>query len=187
MKCSEAQKLILTHGLAEEQIGGLQAHARECDKCATEIESMLVAVRLEGLPVEEPTRTFADDVMAKVETIPAPGRLTTEQLLAPIAFAATVLGLAALFSIVRKEFFDTLSVQVPFNISAAAVKGALLQAVGVAQTLGAHAEEFGEIVYGNATVNMLIAVVAACGLMVLLYTAKPKRETALAGSERGRS
>lgn len=187
MKCSEARKLILTHGLAEEQICGLQAHARECDKCAAEIESMLVAVRLEGIPVEGPTRTFADAVMAQVGTMSTPGRLTTEQLLAPIAFAATVLGLAALFSIVKRAFFDTLSVQVPFTISAAAVKGALLQTIGAAQTLGTHAEKFGQIMYGNATVNALIAAVAACGLTVLLYMAKPKKETAFAGSERSRS
>ena len=187
MKCSEARKVMLTHGLSEKEIGALQAHARVCDKCAAEIESMLVALRLKGLPVEGPSPVFADDVMAKVETMPVPGRLTTEQLLAPIAFAATVFGLAALFSMVKKAFFDTLSVQMPFNISAAAVKGALLQAIGVVRTLGVHAEEFGKIMYGNAAANMLIAAVAACGLMVLLYMARPKNKTAFAGSERNGS
>ena len=184
MKCSEARKLMVAHGLSEKQIGGLQAHARECGKCAAEIQSMLVALRLEAIPVHGPSQPLADAVMARVETMPAPGRLTVEQLLAPIAFAAVVLGLAATVPMLKRVFLETLTVQVPFNLSAAAVKGMLLQIIGAAQSCIARVPELGETMYGNTPVNLLTAGIAACGLMVLLYTARRKKETAIAGSQR---
>jgi len=178
LECSEARELMLTHRLSKDQLESLRVHARECSGCAAEVEGMLVTMRLEEGPLERPSSTFADTVMTRVETMPAPRASIIEHYVAAVACAATICGLAVTLPTIKKIFLDNLSVQVSTDVNVGMIKGAAIHLARVIDSLVAGGSEIVETIIVSMGVTIGISLVAAgvvgCGLAAVLYAPRLK-------------
>ena len=178
MKCSEARELALTQDLTVDQVEALRAHVRECSACAAELEGYLFASGLGDAPLERPSPSFADAVMARIETLPAPRKQSTEYTLAAASFIATVAGLAVFFSAVREWFLDEWLGKAVFAFPVGLLKDAVVYVAEKSDLFVTVTVELLKTTYGTTSANLSMAGIVLFGLLIMLCAARP-RETAV--------
>ncbi len=174
MKCPEARDLALTQDLAGDQVEALRAHARECSACAAELEGYLLASGLKDAPLERPSPSFADGVMARIETLPAPGRSSTERIAAAASFLITVAGLAFVFSVAKSLLVRFLADGVRVGVPVGPLKEAVLKLVHVADICLTVVIELVKLGNANATATLCVAIAVACALAATLFAARSR-------------
>jgi hypothetical protein len=184
MKCSEAKELALTQGLSTEQLEALRAHARDCATCRFELESAFLALVLRETPPESPPPTFADAVMARIETVRVQRRFSGEQILAAVFFLVAVCTLSFVLHRTQMGIFRESLNGIILNLPIGAIKETIIATVHVLSTVLAVLVEISKEARRQSAVNFLTAIVVACALIMVLVAGRSTRYRVEPQSER---
>ncbi len=176
MKCSDVSRLVVTQRLTRSDIEELRNHARKCSRCAAEIEGLLAAMTTDSASLDTPPPSFADNIMARIEVLPVPRRVTTEHIFAMILFIASVAGLSALTPFLSRMALKVFANAIRIEGFASLIEDIVgtferisdFFAVWVPALLNATRESVGA--------NLVTASILVCALAVILYAAKPTQK-----------
>jgi hypothetical protein len=176
MKCSDARELALRQRLNDEQVESLRVHARECKRCRAELEGALLALALRGEPLDSPSPSFNDAVMARIEKAPVTGRVSAEDVVTAISFCLGLAGIASVLYLAKEHLLRWWSAGISVELPLEQFREVIVGLARFGQICRAVAPEVYRGIYGHTAANLLTAVIVALALILALFVAR-RRET----------
>jgi len=175
LSCRDARELLQKPLLKAEEKALLRQCASSCHEYALEIEGALLLGALSGQPLESPSVLFVHEVMAKVEKVPAPVSLTTEQKWAWMGLAASLAIFTYFWTFVQSRFSLLPSPGFTLDLSMGPVREFFSELLGWLEVLSLAMQGLGELLMTHGPGNLVSALLLLALLALGLFASKLRK------------